>query len=302
MTRGLERWLLLLVLSIGWGSSYLFQDEAVGELEPLAVSAVRLAVAAAIVYGALRLQGQRLPREARLWLFFFAIGLIGNLLPFTLITWAQEGVKSSVAGILTAVVPLITLMLAHFFGDEALSWRRVLGFLLGFAGVVALFGPQAVEEGFATGQLLPYGALFAGAVCFAATAVIAARMPTVQPMAATAGVLIAAAVLTVPAALLFSGGLPERPTLDAIGSLAVLAVIITPWATYAYFRLVRLSGPAFLSLFNYFNPLVAVAGGVLILGERLPSTAALALGLILGGIAVSEYRRIAKAVDAVLAP
>ena len=302
MTRGLERWLLLLILSIGWGSSYLFQDEAVGELAPLGVTALRLAVAAAIVYLLLRMRGLRLPRDARPWIFFFAIGLVGNLLPFTLITWAQEGIKSSVAGILTAVVPLITLMLAHFFGDEPLSWRRVLGFLLGFAGVLVLFGPQAVEEGFAADQLLPHAALLAAAFCFAVTAVVAARMPEMRPMAATAGVLIAAAALTLPAALLFAGGLPERPTLDAIGSLAVLALIITPWATYAYFRLVRLAGPAFLSLFNYFNPLIAVAGGVLILGERLPSTAALALALILGGVAVSEYRRIAKAVDAVLAP
>ena len=234
-------------------------------------------------------------------LFFFLIGLIGNLLPFALITWAQEAVKSSVAGILTAIVPLVTLVLAHFFGGERLSPRRIAGFVIGFAGVAILFGPEAIEEGgLDAGKLPYYGALLGGALCFAVTAVLASRMPKMPPMVGAAGVLTAAAALTVPAALVFESVLPRTATLDAIGSLAILALVITPWATYAYFRLVTIAGPSFLSLFNYFNPLIAVAGGVLILGERLPSTAALALGLILVGVAVSEFRRIVKAAEAAL--
>ena len=298
----MERWWLLAVLSLGWGSAYLFQDEAVAEISPLTLTGIRLAAAAALLYAVLRIRGETLPRTARPWMFFLAIGLIGNLLPFVLITWAQTSVKSSVAGILTAIVPIVTLTLAHWVGDEPLTIRRVAGFALGFAGVAVLFGPQAVEEAsFGLNQLLPYAALLAAAVCFGVAAVISARMPPTSPMAGAAGVLIAGAALTAPLALVFGTPTSTRLTLDAIGSAAVLALLITPWATYAYFRLVRLSGPAFLSLFNYFNPLIAVAAGVLVLGERLPPTAIWAMVLILGGVAVSEFRRLVKAAESAIA-
>jgi drug/metabolite transporter (DMT)-like permease len=143
----------------------------------------------------------------------------------------------------------------------------------------------------AGGTALAYAALLAAAFCFAANAVIASRMPEMPASVATSGVLIAAAAVTVPVALAFSGFDGKPLTLDAIGSMAVLALLITPGATYAYFRLVAVAGPTFLSLFNYFNPLIAVTCGVLVLDEKIGAEAVIALALILAGVAIAELQR-----------
>src|SRR5690554_6849397 len=142
LPHGLERWGLLILLSLGWGSAFLFQDEAVREIGPLMLTAARLPAAAAVLLIALWARGERLPRGLRPWMFCAAIGLVGNLLPFTLITWAQDDVRSSVAGILVAMTPMMTLLLAHFaLGTERITVRRTVGFLLALAGVVVLLGP-----------------------------------------------------------------------------------------------------------------------------------------------------------------
>jgi drug/metabolite transporter (DMT)-like permease len=280
-------WALLLALSLLWGGAFMFQALAVASVGPATATAIRLVLAALALCAMLRLGLRRLPRDRRFWAWLAAIALLGNVLPFALTTWAQERVDSNLAGVLTASAPLVAVTLAHFFmPGERLTARRLLGVALGFAGVGVLLGPGAQLAG---SELTAVAAVLAAAACYGATAVVAARMPDLPALPAAAGVLLIAAALATPAAFAF-----ERPmrqaAIDATGVAALLALGlgVTAIGTWAYFKLARRAGPTFLSLFNYLNPLVAVAFGWLFLDEALAAGALPALMLIVAGLLLTS--------------
>ena len=279
-------WALLVALGLLWGGAFMFQEIAVERVGPATATAIRLVLAALALCAMLRLGLRRLPR-GRLWAWLAAIALLGNVLPFALTTWAQERVESNLAGILTATAPLITVALAHFFmPGERLTRRRLLGVALGFAGVAVLLGPAA---GFAVAQIAAVAALLAAAACYAATAVIAARMPDLPALPAAAGVLLIAALISTPAAFAVEHPMQDAsPDAAGVAALLVLGLAVTAAGTWAYFKLARRAGPSFLSLFNYLNPLVAVACGSLFLGEELAAGAGPALVLIVAGLLLTS--------------
>ena len=120
----LFEWSLLLTLSVLWGGSFFFNGIAIRELPTFTVVFCRVALAALILWAALRLAGEPMPRAPRTWAAFFGIGLLNNVLPFSLIVWGQSHIASGVASILNATTPLFTVVVAHLLtSDEKLnSW------------------------------------------------------------------------------------------------------------------------------------------------------------------------------------
>jgi drug/metabolite transporter (DMT)-like permease len=276
-------WALLAALGLLWGGAFMFQEVAVESVGPATATAIRLVLGALALCALLRLRLGALPRQGRLWAWLAAIALLGNVLPFALTTWAQERVESNFAGVLTATAPLITVALAHFFmPGERLTLRRLFGVALGFAGVAVLLGPAA---DLGDSELAAVAALLAAAGCYAATAVVAARMPDLPALPAAAGVLLIAALVATPAAFAVERPMHEGPPdAAAVAALLALGLCITAGGTWAYFKLARRAGPSFLSLFNYLNPLVAVGCGWLFLGEELSAGLGPALVLIVAGL------------------
>lgn len=294
--RPLHHWLLLLALVAMWGSSFLATKVAVGVLTPSAVVAARLAIAAAVLVAALVVTRARAAASWQLWGFFLAMAVVGNALPFWLISWGQQHIASALAGILMAVMPLATLMLAHaFVAGERLSPARVGGYVCGFAGIVVLLGPAALDQlDEVGGTLLAKLAVLAGALCYAVAAILARLRPTSDPLAAAAGVAVAATLVMAPV-FLSSPTLQDRAetwavalNTPAVAAVLFLGLISTALATIVYFKLVTVAGPSFLSLINYFIPLWAVGLGFVVLGERPQWTALAALALVLSGVALSE--------------
>ena len=188
--------------------------------------------------------------------------LTGNCVPFWLISWGQQGIDSGLAGILMAVMPITTLVLAHFFvRGERLNGAKAMGFGLGFVGVVALAGPNALLELRGTGTALLYElAILGGAVLYAVNAIVARRRPKGDALAAAAGVMIVGSIIMVPAA--FSGGAPWPATIggEAAAALAFLGIASTAAATVVFFKLIAIAGPTFVSLINYLIPVVGCRG------------------------------------------
>ena len=294
--RPLTHWLLLLALVAMWGSSFMLVKVALQAIGPLHLVAGRLVIGAAVLAALLLALGRRWPQGRRMWGFFLAMAITGNALPFLLISWGQQGIDSGLAGILMAVMPLTTLVLAHFLvADERLSGARVGGFLLGFLGIVVLIGPEALLEVSGEGTaLLSQLSVLGGAICYAANTVIARRRPDCEPISAAAGVMLLAAGVMLPAAWAFGGPLPFAGLPVAalppgpLFALAALGLVSTALATVVYLKLVTLAGAGFVALINYLIPLWAVLVGMAILDERPAWTALLALGLILAGVALSE--------------
>jgi drug/metabolite transporter (DMT)-like permease len=284
-------WLLLLILSLIWGTSFLFTKVAVHATTPATVVLGRVSIGAVTLTILLFAAGLRFPPAGKIWLHFLALGIMGNALPFFLITWGQHGIDSGLAGILMAIMPLATVLLAHLFVDgEPLTPRTSLGFLAAFAGIVVLMGPEALRElGGGRSDVEHQAAVLAGALCYAVNVVMARRLPPTRALVVSAATLIAATLVMLGALTLQGDGLLAMlPSQRSLPSVLWLGFVSTAAATIVYFRIIASAGATFLSLINYFIPVIAVAAGTLLLGEGLEASALLALALILGGVALSQ--------------
>jgi drug/metabolite transporter (DMT)-like permease len=288
-SRSAGDWLLLFALSAMWGSAFLFIKLGVATVPPATLVAGRLALGAIILYAALRWRGLRLPRLGRAWWPFTVLAVVGNGAPFFLISWGQQTIDSALAGILMAIMPLTTLLLAHFYvaGDRITAWR-IAGFAIGFGGIVVLMGPSALAG--LDADLIAELAVLAGAVCYAANSVLARRLISADFLVASTGVLVAGTVLMLPLALWFDHPWTLAPSAESVAAIVWLGIGPTALATILYFQLIAIAGPTFMSLVNYLSPVIALAAGVLMLGEQPGPRAFAGLALILFGIAVSRRR------------
>ena len=281
---------MLGILVAVWGTGFLFIAEAVDTLPALTVAATRIVIAALVLAVAVAISGRPWPR-GRIWLWFLVLGLVGNCLPFFAIGWGQERVASSLAGILMGIMPLATLVLAHFFvPGEDMTRGKSLGFLLGFAGVVVLTGPQALLElGGAPSDLLRQLAVLFGALCYATNAILTRQLPRTDALVASAATLGVAACVIGPVAAVVDRPWAVDVSTRSLVSVVWLGLVTTALATIVYFRLVASAGPTFFSYVNFLIPVVALAAGVALLGERPGWSAVAALSLVLGGLTLSRW-------------
>ncbi len=289
----LLHWIMLLALVVMWGSSFGLTEIAISTASVDSVVAARLLVAGLFLVVLVVASRKRFPRDGRVWLVFMAMALMGNVLPYWLISWGQETVESGVAGVLMAVMPLVTLVLAHFFvKDDRMTRGKAVGFLVGFLGVVVLINPGA-SFGLAVfeSSLFAQFAIIAGAICYAINTIIARHCSESDSLIAAAGTAIAANLLLVPIAWRDVPAVIQSFDLTSFLAVVILGIVSTALAPILYFHLVRRAGPTFFSLTNYLIPAWALLIGILFLDESPSWTAFAGMGLILGGVAVSQLAK-----------
>jgi drug/metabolite transporter (DMT)-like permease len=287
------RWLLLIAVVMLWGSSFALLKIAVATIPPVWVMALRLVIAGAALSGLLLVRGGRFSMDLKLWTGFLAIAVIGNVVPFLLITWGVKYIPSGLSGILMAVMPLGVALLAHFFlPDEPLSWRKLLGLVLGFFGVVVLLGPQRLL-GLAPQGLSFWGqmAMIAGALCYSVQSILTRRMHNAGAMESAAAALSLGGVIGFALALAIDPAGMAGASSASLTALGLIGLLTTALATVAYFRLIRLAGAGFASMINYLIPVFAVLVGWLFLDERLGPSAFMGLALILTGLFIVQAQR-----------
>ena len=272
-------WMLFAAVSVLWGIPYLFIKVAVEELSPAAVAFGRVALGFAVLLpyawhrGALRGLGAR-------WRAMLAYTVVEIVLPWPLIGFGEQRVASSLAAILIAAVPLVIAVLAlRFDADERAEGSRLAGLLVGFAGVVALLGLDVAGR---PGELLGAAAILAAAVGYACgPMIIKHRLSDLDPVGPVTASLGLATVLLAPFALATA---PDSvPSADALASVVVLGIVCSALAFVCFFALITDVGPGRATVITYVNPVVAVALGVTLLGERVGATAVAGLLLILAG-------------------
>lgn len=286
-------WALLAALVALWGSNFMFIKLGVSAVPPATLVATRLVIGAIILVAVVRGLGYTFPPIGRGWMPYVVLGVVGNCLPFWFITWGQKSIDSALAGILMAVMPLTTLLLAHFFvaGERATRYR-VAGFCLGFAGMVALMGPAALAGvGGSPIEILAQLSVLAGALCYAVNGIIIRVALKGEVMVASAAIIAVAAVVSVPVALLVDQPWRLAPDGHALGILIWIGIGPTAIATLVHLKLIASAGPTFMSLINYCIPVVALLIGITLLGEEPGANAYTGLVLILIGIALSQVGR-----------
>lgn len=278
---------LLLVLAFVFGSTYLFVALGLETIPPITLAALRALLGFAVLAGLSLAFGHAVPRDRRSWRAFLFLGFFGGALPFTLMSLGQQRIDSSLAAILTTTMPLFTLGLAHVFTDDRANSRKVVGMILGFAGILLLLGPPALrgQGGSLVGQLLYVGV----ALSYAVMGVIIRRLGqgSGTVLTRTACSNFVATLMLVPIAFLFERPLEISPSTNSLLGLLALGVISSTIGQFLVFRLNATVGPNFASTNNYLGPPVGIMWGVLLLGEEITWLRIAALLVIFVGIAVA---------------
>lgn len=286
-----QSWLMVATLGLVWGATFLVIEVALEGITPFWLASARIGFATLLMLAIWGFRGFRLFAEpldkndiSRLLL----IGALSSAVPFMLLSWGQQFVTSGFAGVSMAAVALLVLPLAHFLvPGERLTLRKIVGFVIGFVGVVILIGGQAFET---TGEYLePFGraACVGAAACYALSSVQMRLLPAVDPIGLNAVTLLIGAVIVICAAWAVEGPPPatDRNTLYV---LIFLGMVPTAGASLLRVLVIRTAGPVFMSLVNYQVPVWSVVLGALILAEPLPPSLLTALLLILCGVGLSQ--------------
>ena len=274
-------WILFAAMSIIWGVPYLMIKVAVEDVSVPVLVLARTAVGAAVL---LPLAVSRhIPMIIRdHWKALLGFAFFEMIAAWWLLSDAERHLSSSMTGLLIAATPIIAAILEQVSGGERLSRRRILGLAIGICGVALLAGPQI------GGSAWPIAEVLLVSTCYAIAPLIAARhLADVPALPITAICLgFAALVYTAPAIATWP---TEMPSARVLLALAGLAVICTALAFIVFFALIREVGPARALVFTYVNPAVALAAGVIVLGEPLTLWYIAALALILTGSVLSTY-------------
>lgn len=286
----------LLILSGIWGSSYLFIAFAAESLPPMTLVAIRLLIGAASLQILLRVRGVRLPREARTLAALAFMGLFNNVIPFTLITWAEspgaQQIGSGLAALLIGAVPIFTVIIANFaLRDERFTLLRVIGVLIGFSGVIVLVSPTLGVSG---GEQSLGGALatLVASMSYAAAITFSRRyLSYVKPIVIGAMQMTFSILFLIPTALLIEqpqlAGVPAR----AWFSLLWLGLLGSGIAYILFFGLVQNIGATRTSIVTYISPGISLILGIAFNGESLHWTLLAGLVLIIGGAIIVNRRR-----------
>ena len=287
-------WLLLIALSILWGGSFFFSKVALAELSPLTLVLGRVGIAAIVLHLLVAATGQRMPTSLKTWGLFLVMGVLNNLIPFSLIFWGQTHIGSGLASVLNATTPLWTVLLAHWMtSDERLTGGRIVGVLLGLGGVAIVIGLDALR-GMGANVLAQFAVLGA-TLSYALAGVFGKRFKGLSPYVTAAGQVTCTTALMIPIALLV-----EQPgqllAASAVtwGALAGLGLLSTAVAYVLYFSLLARAGATNVLLVTLLIPVSALLLAALVLGEGLDVRHFAGMALIGLGLVAMDGRLLSR--------
>ncbi len=284
LTKEVKSFLLLLVLGVVWGSSYILIKRGLEVFSAGQVATLRLSITGLLFLPWFVKSFRQMPWAD--WKPLFAVGIIGNFLPFLLFALAQTRLSSSLTGIISSLTPLFTMIIGLLFFSVRITFLRATGILLGLTGAVWLVlqsgeGLQAISR-----QALYASLVMLATICYAFSANIAKRWLQNIP---SLDISTASFVFILPFSLawLFLSDahalLQNREAWQALGYIALLALLGTVLASLVFYRLVQLSDAIFASSVSYIIPFVALLWGYLD-GEPIGWEHIIGMGFILAGL------------------
>ena len=288
---GPTEWLLLLVLSALWGGSFFFFKVLVETLPPFTVVLGRVGIAAVALNLYLVVRRDPMPTAARTWGAFLVMGLLNNVVPFTLIVFGETRISSGLASILNATTPVFAVLTAHVLTrTEKLTWSRGAGVLFGFAGVAVLIGPDALA-GLGTQDLTGELACLAAAFVYGLAGLYGRRFKGIPPIKVATGQITASTLVLLPIAALvdrpWTLPMPGEATWAALIGIALISTVL---AYILYFRILAVAGATNLMLVTFLLPISALLLGWLALGEPLAPGAVPGMIMIGLGLACIDGR------------
>ena len=284
-----SQWLLLVILAVLWGASFLFVGMAVKDLPVFTIVLARLGLAAlALVPVALAL-GHRLPSTLREWWPFAVMGILNNVIPMSLIVAGQTQIAAGLASVLNATTPLWALLVAYGLAGEKLALNKIAGVLLGIAGVAVLMGPAALvgKASSVIGMLCVLG----GALSYGFSGLWGRRFKSTPPLVTAAAQLTCSSLILLPVtAAVDRPWLLAMPSAATIAALAGLALLSTSLAYIIFFRIMAVSGSNNVMLVTLLIPVSGIAMGHLVLAEPIVANHLLGAAIIAISLLVIDGR------------
>lgn len=282
--------IMLLLLAVVWGGSFFFGEIALREVPPLTITLHRVIWAVPILAVIVFLKRIAVPRSPHVWGAYLVMGALNNAIPFSLIFWGQTQIESGLASILNATTAMFAAVVAGLLlADEPLTAKKIVGAVLGIAGVAFIMGPSALTEFNPSNlaQLAILGATlsYAFAGVWGKTA-LAGQPPLMNAL----GMLIGSTLLMIPIVLVFDGPPNLGLSADVWGALLGMAALSTALAYVLYFAILVRAGTANLLLVTLLIPPFAIGLGVLFLGEQMGPEAWIGFAIIAFGFAVTDGR------------
>ena len=289
----LQAWLpTMLTLAAIWGCSFLFISVGVRELPPLYLALGRVLAGSVVLLAILAVKRDSLPRDPRLWAHSFVLGAIGSAIPWTLFGYGEQRIPSLLAGIWNGITPLIVLPIAVLiFRTETFSLQRVLGLVIGFAGMLVVLGAWHVQAGAdLTGQALcMLAAVFYGLAIPYQKRFIAGT--TLSGTALSASLLLCATVQLAIVAPIVTRQAPPVPwslSIEVLLSVVALGALGSGLAFVLSLRNIRLIGASRSSMVTYLMPVFSILVGVIVLHEHITWYQPVGGLVVLLGVAVSQ--------------
>jgi drug/metabolite transporter (DMT)-like permease len=276
----------MLMLGTIWGSSYLLIRVAVDGISPLMLVSIRLFFGAAFLFTVIWLWKLSLPRDRTLWMHLVVMAIIGNVIPWSLISWAGQHIDSGLSAVLNSTTPLFTILFTvAAFHSERLTIARVAGVVLGFIGVATLTGADVTD--LASASIQAQLAVVFSSVCYGLAFAYARRYVRSEPIVMAGSQILLAFLISSPLALVF--GNPGSLELTWPIALSALGLGLLPSgvAYILYYRLIRDVGATLASYATYLIPIVGLFLGWLILDEPVQLQSVLGVAFILSGLAIA---------------
>ncbi len=276
-------WFGLVVLSVIWGSSFLFVELAIDHVAPFTIVFFRVGFAAVALIVYCRFKKLRIPFERQHIFQYLVMGFVAHALPFTLITWGQTHITAGLASIYNATAPLFTVLVAHYcLADELANSTKFIGVLTGLFGVAVLIGGGM--NGLTLDNLLGQLAGLCAAISYALSFVYGRRFSGMAPAGIAAATLTSATFLITPLAFFYGSSATHLPPASSIAAIITLALLCTAIAYILYYWILERAGATNLSLVTFLIPVSAITLGIVFLGETLAFNHVMGLALIFCGL------------------
>ena len=280
--------LLIASLALFWGPAFMFMKFALQSFSPVTIAALRVSIGASLLYIVLRLRGGRLRPYLKYWKHFAMMGFFASALPFCLFPTSELYISSSLAGIINSSTPIFTVILAHYFVAEKITFRKMLGISIGMIGIILIFLPSLFDAHLKNELGIILATL--ASISYAIGMVYAKRhLKDLPYLVAPAYQLTFAALFTIPFSILIDCCFGSvTPTPIAIFGILGLGIFSTTITFSIYYTIIRVAGASYLSMSTLLFPIVAVSLGYIFLDETLSWYSFVGAGLIISGLFISS--------------
>lgn len=287
-------WTLIIILGIGWGTTFFFNEVLLREIGPLTVSFARVATAALFCWVWVALTGVKAMPERAAFGQLAIFGALMFALPFAIYPLGQQYVASGVAGIVNALTPVMVVIVSQFWpGGERASALKALGVVAGFAGILLLTLPAMGD-----GSRL-FGTVFMvfAPVCYAVGMNYVRRLADMDVSAMVAWGFSFASILLLPIVLV-AEGVPSDLSAPTWVSIAIIGCVLTGASFLVAFRILPRAGATKTSTVTFIAPVSALLIGTLVLGEELGPLHIAGMAAIFAGLLLIDGRLFRRALPA----